>query len=402
MSLIVYTGAFRFPCGDAAAARVLNNAKILRELGYDVLFLSWGGAPRIEDKNGVDEYYYEGFRYINTYDLRSQKINLFKRIYNYILLGRKSLRIIREINIRPSIIIAYNPSLYISWKLMSFCRRKKIALVSDLTEWYAPQEFPGNVFAPPVWLNEFNMRVVQKRVKNKFVISRFLDHYYAQTHNLVLPPLVDKKETKWQINGDQLSLMNLADSTFSPLKLIYAGNPARKDLLSVMLKAILSMLDRGYALQFRIVGVSADDLKQYYNIEGDGKYKDAILPLGRISQEKIPAYYAISDFSLIIRNRNRKTMAGFPTKLAESIMGGCPVICNATSDISEYVRTGFNGYVLETPSLGELESVLSSIVQLSADEIKMMKGNAKKCASVKFDYYSYIDPMKIFLNNLKY
>ena len=162
------------------------------------------------------------------------------------------------------------------------------------------------------------------------------------------------------------------------------------------------MLDRGYALQFRIVGVSADDLKQYYNIEGDGKYKDAILPLGRISQEKIPAYYAISDFSLIIRNRNRKTMAGFPTKLAESIMGGCPVICNATSDISEYVRTGFNGYVLETPSLGELESVLSSIVQLSADEIKMMKGNAKKCASVKFDYYSYIDPMKIFLNNLKY
>ena len=46
---ILYTGAFRFPIGDAAAPRVLNNAKILRELGYDVVFIGFGGEARDED-----------------------------------------------------------------------------------------------------------------------------------------------------------------------------------------------------------------------------------------------------------------------------------------------------------------------------------------------------------------
>ena len=59
MSKIIYTGAFRFPNGDAAAPRVLNNAKLLRELGYKVIFVSWGGPPRKEDKDENGFYRYK-------------------------------------------------------------------------------------------------------------------------------------------------------------------------------------------------------------------------------------------------------------------------------------------------------------------------------------------------------
>ena len=60
---IIYLGSFRFPKGDAAAARVLNNARILQELKHKVSILSFGG-----DK-GDEWQYYEGIPYLVTSDM---------------------------------------------------------------------------------------------------------------------------------------------------------------------------------------------------------------------------------------------------------------------------------------------------------------------------------------------
>lgn len=62
---ILYCGSFRFPTGDAAAARVLGNAKIMRALGHTVEFLAFGG--RKETAN------YQGFNYAVSGDLDMNK-----------------------------------------------------------------------------------------------------------------------------------------------------------------------------------------------------------------------------------------------------------------------------------------------------------------------------------------
>ena len=40
-------------------------------------------------------------------------------------------------------------------------------------------------------------------------------------------------------------------------------------------------------------------------------------------------------------------MAGFPTKVSESISLGIPVITNNTSDLKKYICNGVNGYMIE-------------------------------------------------------
>ncbi len=40
---IIYIGSFRFPTFDAAAARVLNNAKAIAKSDHEVSVISWGG-----------------------------------------------------------------------------------------------------------------------------------------------------------------------------------------------------------------------------------------------------------------------------------------------------------------------------------------------------------------------
>lgn len=46
-------------------------------------------------------------------------------------------------------------------------------------------------------MSELNMRYIQKRFKNIIPISRFLNRYYSGSNNLILPPLIDIKDSKW-------------------------------------------------------------------------------------------------------------------------------------------------------------------------------------------------------------
>ena len=58
---IVYIGAFRLPDLDAAAPRVLNNAKAFRALGHNVRFISWGGTYRENHYCDDGKYRVQGF-----------------------------------------------------------------------------------------------------------------------------------------------------------------------------------------------------------------------------------------------------------------------------------------------------------------------------------------------------
>lgn len=391
---VLYTGAFRFPASDAAAARVLNNAKILRELDYDVVFISFGGKLREVDKHEDGNYYYQGFRYMITDDIDVKQSNVVKRIFRFIYSGRNALSIIKEMISSAEIIIAYQPPSYFTKQLIKLCKLNCKKFVTDLTEWYAPTEFPGGIFAPFAWVNEWNMRFVQKKVLNKIVISSYLNNYYVSSNNIILPPLIDKGEKKWKDHKEVLP-------PFNGIRFIYAGTPARKDLIKNILEAVLFCLKQKLNVQFIIVGVSKNDIAYYKNIQEIRSFPEHVIFCGRVLQTEVPAYYNASDFSIIIRESNRKNMAGFPTKLAETMMAGRPVILNYTSDISEYVRNGYNGFVIPGWSSNELKNVLVNAANLSREEIEVMKSNSLQCAIEKFNYSAYTDKIDQFIKRVR-
>ena len=126
-----------------------------------------------------------------------------------------------------------------------------------------------------------------------------------------------------------------------------------------------------------------------------------IIFLGRIDQEKIPALYGEADFMVLLREDNRKSEAGFPTKFTESMMSGTPVICNLTSDLGEYLIDGYNGFVVENDSLEScLEVLKAKVLNLSLEKIKKMKYNARETGIRKLDYRNYTEKLNYFINNL--
>lgn len=389
---IVYCGSFRFPNYDAAAARVLNVARALRQAGHEVCFISWGGLERPEDLTDNGYYVYDSFPYVVTNEI-DFKGSVLGKLNGWIKQGSKTKAILKDRLGQYDVIITYNCSI-IRW-LIPFCKKNKIKLITDVTEWYEYNELK-----PIMWPGyALDMIYNQKRIKNKIVISQYLNKYYASSHNIVIPATCNASEEKWHKGGEKAE--GIAGS-FDGITLIYAGNPARKDAVHYAIGAVQCLVSEGANLRFLIMGITRDNyIERYHNLLPGGELSERIQFLGRVPQDEVPSYYALADFMVLLRETTRKSNAGFPTKFAESFTSGTPVIANLTSDLGAYLRDGITGLVVDEPSEESIYTTLKEkVLPLKREHIDRMKHSVKK-AAILFDYHSYVESLRDFLDKLE-
>ena len=95
----------------------------------------------------------------------------------------------------------------------------------------------------------------------------------------------------------------------------------------------------------------------------------------------------------------RYAKAGFPTKFAESLATATPIICNATSDIADYLKDGQNGFWVADGSSTAFATVLRKAIKLSYEQRCWMQLKARETAEEYFDYRVYVDDLAQFMNH---
>ena len=392
---IVYVGAIRMPWYDAAAARVLSVCKMMRDLGHEVIIISQGGKEEAQHCDSDNKYRIDGIQYIVTNELVND--GLIHRIKARFMRGRKSMRILKQLNAEKPVdlVVMYNPNFQLTKFIMRFEGEHNCKIASDLTEWYDNNEL--HIF--DIWCNCLNMTKLQKRVKNKIVISSFFDNYYPESNNIVIPATCDAQESKWHASLEAEQRPNLEDG----ITLIYAGSPAKKDKLHVVINAIDKLCKEGISLNLMILGpIKNTYLKHYRNLLHNTDLHPRIHFLGCVPQTDIPTYYKLADYMVLLRDPSRKNMMGFPTKFAEAMMSGTPVIANLTSDLGEYLIDGHTGYILDCPSEESLiKTLMTKVVPGGQNIAQKLKKETMSKMSLRFDYRSYSLRLKQFLCNLK-
>lgn len=389
---ILYLGAFRLPNYDAAAPRVLNNAKVFRLVGHEVAFVSWGGKYRDSDLCDDGKYRIDGFEYVITGELDDSG-SFANRLKKKFARGKKSLALIEAMEQKPDFIIMYNAGNSWTKAMINVCQKHNIKLANDITEWYDNNELHLTDIIP----NYINMTRTQRLVKNKIVISSFLHRFYSESNNLQLPPLCDPLDEKWSktVEDDRIK-------PYDGITLIYAGNPAKKDCVHTIINAINQLALEGKKIRFMILGITRESYIQRYNDNLHSKYlHENIIFLGRVSQDLIPAYYKKADFMILLRKPSRKNIAGFPTKFAESITAGIPVISNTTSDLSSYISDGNTGFQVSGYGFDDILTTLrNKVLVLNKENIAAMKEVTLKLND-NFNFKSYSNRVNLFLNNLR-
>ena len=332
---ILYVGGFELPDKNAAAHRVLGNAKALREIGYEVVFLDVNRNINGECLSRPHDT--EGFI---TYSQRHA--NSFAGLLKYCCNPLHVEEILQKHD-NWHAIIAYNYPALALWKLKTICRKRGLKIYGDCTEWHNLVSLSPKFLFIQIDMF-FRMRFVQKHLDGMIVISHYLENYYKKyTKTLVLPPLVDIQDPKW-------SRRNI--KPHSGIQLVYFGSPGtHKDMLGEIISAVQQV---SMDVRLQIVGLTKEQYLDTFpkdkNLVNEMTSNGQLHFCGRLSHKDTLEVVKNSDYSIFYRHRTRTNMAGFPTKFVESISCGVPVITTDTSDLLRYTKDGKNALILPIDS----------------------------------------------------
>ncbi|NLD49210.1 MAG: glycosyltransferase family 4 protein [Clostridiaceae bacterium] len=384
---IIYIGGFELPDKNAAAHRVLNNGKILRSLGYRVVFIS------VDNNLKYDKSVLKTKKEIQGFDVWFVPYpKLYKQWVDYLFNIDSFIKVaLNYTDIKA--VICYNYQSVAFIKVMKYCRKRNIKIFADCTEW--PSRSVGHLlFRIIKCVDTFlRMRIIHKKLDGIIVISKYLENYYKKSVEVLrVPPLVDLEEDKWSQSVDEF------DDDI--IRFVYAGSPGKlKDKLNLVIEALSSLRNNSNYL-FYIIGITQEqylmDHEEHNKLLED--LGEKIIFLGQQPHIDSLKYIKMADFSLFIRDDTRSTRAGFPTKFVESVSCGTPVITSKSSDLEEYIVNGENGFFLRIDSTEKLKKDIEKILLLSISDIKKVKDQVIDVDT--FNFHLYFNQFAHFFNQV--
>ncbi len=316
---IIYAGNFELPDKNAAAHRVVNNAKLFRLCGIETVFLGVcrdRSGESCSDGDGLAESDHPaGFK-------------VFERAYPATLKQWASemfdvsdLAILAE-KYHAEAVMLYNMPYSAVRAAVKCFSKKNIRVFYDCTEWNGFTE--GNVIKRAV--KKADSRLIESRLASAcdglICVSRtMLCRYSGEAPVLLLPPLTDINDPVWSTEKEDNVVFTFC----------YAGSPSDKDRLDVLTEAF-SRLDAEARLE--IVGVSEEEFFSAGQI--DRSRFENVEFLGRLSHDETVKKILSCDCFIFLREPTRRNSAGFPTKFAEAFTCGVPIITTDVSDVRHY------------------------------------------------------------------
>lgn len=369
---ILYVGNFSFPDMNAAGKRVYYNGKVIQSLGYELIFVGTSKEQGVnfskilKTKGRYQGVCYYNFEYPKTtkdwLKYKSKFKNFVEVIEN---IGPESIK---------NIIIYNSPSLSLfNRKLIKYCRKHRIGIISDCTDWLTTST-TNSIFNfvknTDVW---YQRSVLNKKCDSVICISSYLDKYYNRSvPTIIVPPLTEKNST-----------ISLYDESRT-IRIIYAGIPFRigskdiiretmKDRLDLTIKFIKRLKEKDCNVIFDIYGMTEEEylyaLPQDQNIIEN--LNSVISFKGVVDQKEVELKIKEYDYSILLREESRDTLAGVSTKVSESISNGIPVITTNVGDINLYISEGINGIYVDLLSLEDVDSILPYFN--SKEKLKQLK-----------------------------
>lgn len=379
MRKILYLGGFNLPNKNAAAQRVIANGKVFKELGYEVLLIG------LSSNDSDISFEYDGLHCMNI--LYPQTI---KQWIKYLTSIEQYIPFLEQ---KPHIVIAYNHPAIALNKLSGYCKSNGIKIIADCTEWYEPH---GTWLFKLIKGWDVKKRMYQSHCKTDGVIaiSKFLYDFYKERgiHTLQLPPLVDKQEAKWRQTIEQQDNI---------IRIIFAGSVGGgyKDRLDLIIESLerVAAATINTRIALDVIGINEDQYKKTFARWHIKPVPTFVHFHGRISHEKVIALLMNADFQLFIRDKCLANTAGFPTKFVETISAGTLVLTNESSNITDYLKEGVNGFILDNNNMRCLVESLKKPLSMRKEDITKMK---KQINNSIFDYHNFTKDVKRFLDEL--
>jgi glycosyltransferase involved in cell wall biosynthesis len=369
-----YLSSGPFPTGSAYSTRLVGFARLLISLGHDVRIVV-DDTP-LSAREGV----WDGIPYtalgVGGHSIVQRLTNRY-RVSSFLQSRR---------NNGPDLVLLRSDADRFG-RVSRQLQRQGVPYIVEICERYNPDNWRGAFLNPFYWQYQFAYRRQFPRARGLIAISRYLANQFSGiSPRIVIPTIVDSTAYSWR-----------REAGGKPVRLIYAGNPGRgKELLAEIVEAMDEVDPTHTLIRFDIYGVSGTRLQEIAPLSCRNPMVTAH---GRRPVEEVLAAYLSADYGIFVRPHRISSQAGFPTKLAESMLCGTPSICNDTGDIGIYINEG-NGVLLEGPTKADIARGLQHALSLSPKLAAETREGARRTAEQAFDYRSHQAAFSAFLDDV--
>jgi glycosyltransferase involved in cell wall biosynthesis len=384
---IAFIGDYLYPEGDAAAIRTHTLAKIYRDLGLRVIVIAKGRLRQEDYCQETNSHLFEGIEYrtmnpgVVTWKTRAT--HPVARLTQ----SFAALAAVEPGGLRAVITNASGSARHLPF-VMAFCRSRAVPLIAEVCEWYDPRQMTRGRLDPAYGVFLAAFHGLLPRVRHFIVVSRLLEtHFEGNGRNVIrIPPLVDSGAISHERRKSSHRRVFL-----------YAGSPGRKDLLLEILQGLSMMTtqERG-RIEFRLLGIGREDLTRLLGEHASllERLKDVVEPLGRVSRVKVLETLQEVDFSVLLRPAKRYAIAGFPSKVPESLAAGTPMMLTLTGDLEEYLGDGKAVIKIADTTPEQIARAFRIAIAMDDRALFALRAGARTVAETQFDYRQYLGPIE--------
>lgn len=372
--------------GTAMAIHSRNIAQVLEMHGFQVSFVCQCVSKGKREYGKEDKYEY---LYTKQY-IKVPKLNAIEWMLEE-LSGIKLFHLFKKKmrQIKPDLVMFYGYSA--EKKIVDYCKKNNVEIIVDRTDWFEKSDRKGlfgRIFTK--YVADKSIEKYDYEANGVISISKyFYDFYKAGGQNTIwIPPVFEvAHHDKFERNNSAV------------IRLVYAGSlGGTKDIIDPVVECVLSRFNKEkIRFELNLVGITEEQLNAKF-----GKHDWNAVGInanGHVPHDEAERIVSESDFSFLLRQNKRYAKAGFSTKFAESMSNGVPVICTKVGGADVLVDNMRNGILIENNEVSTIEATLNKLLNLTDDEIVDMKNAAYESALQYFDYHSYIESLRLFIEN---
>jgi glycosyltransferase involved in cell wall biosynthesis len=389
MSIVIFGDLFSFPEGGAATNRIYTYAKGLRENGINVhvicFFNNYMNQP-----NGI----IDGIHYYNPFEQKKRSKYFIVRRWQKLMKYKRTWEVFKRINKTDKITAINSWSDDLNTKLFAWLLTKAVRtkLITECNE------HPLRYSVDNIWKRRIDL--IKFRFDCYFsdgilCISRYLINFHRQKG------VGSKKLFHVPSTVDPSRYSRAGQKPVSEPYIGYFGSLTFKwDNLDILIKAFAQICNRYPAFSLVLGGFyNEDEKKDMLDLIDDLKIGHRVRLLDFLTRSEIANYVSHADILVVVRAKDLKSDASYPSKLTEYLATGNPVISVNVGEVSDYLKDGINSFLVEPGNADELAKKIDFVIN-NYEEARCVGNRGKELTSGVFNYNFQAKRIIEFINSL--
>jgi glycosyltransferase involved in cell wall biosynthesis len=388
-----------FPEGSAGSQRLYLLARILREgLGEASLWILHPAAraPIPENHSVAGAWSGIPFVYLNGATVRPVRVlpailDTLRGIY------RSTRLIARRGPERPDILVVYTPTFLKFIIPMMIARLAHVPVIVEACEVFsASTDIAGAGFLRRVGNSgqSFIEKLTPTMAAGLLVISRRIRQYYEQLglpedRAYLLPVLIDIERYE---QGGETGVTDLVGVKF----FLNSGSFNEKDGLVHLVRAMARIHQEHPDVKLVFTGTASQSTQNRILVIAGSGGKDWIVFTGLLTRDQLIWCYKNAAGLLCCRSNSDYANYGFPTKLAEYLASGRPVVATSVGDVKDYLTDEVTAFLADPE---DIESIVTAIRRLLGDPVHAAEVGRRgtEVARRYFDYRNHVAGVSTFI-----